>query len=484
MTSIVNGFRAKVGAAVDTVVDTVEAKTKAAVDTVKSAADSVKTGALAIKDSFEAGVESTKNILVAGATAAKETVVAGVETVKHAVGVGVDVAKGAVEAVAAPFDKAWLARMQQMDSAGDSFTATLGVGGSLKGVKLEGEAELQVKRNSDNTYSVVAGGKLGAGLSAKLIEKPGATLKAEATLSAGAKVEYKFNSPEDAAKAARILSLKAAASAVGTAPVAGALGTGYQMVSKLSGDDKFLSDNMASVTFSAELSGKLKAELGIPDLKLGGGLDAKAAVGSSMRLEFNNGKPALVVASELSGEFGGNVKAREALKLEGSVKGKITAEQRYELSGLADFSKNPVEALRQTFSSNRPEGKESLSLSLEGKMGAKLSGQQGGLSGSDTGNITLSMSGKPGEIYNSQVLTSLVQLDLVGAAKLLGDTPVSLKVSTVETTGLDFKQGLGAIGTGVDVKVAAQQRNSTEVFSEKTTLREVPTAIANAWNQR
>jgi hypothetical protein len=360
-----------------------------------------------------------------------------------------------------------------LDSGGDTFTTTLGAGGSFKGIKLESAGELQIKRNPDDTYSVFAGGKVGAGLSAKLIEKPGAALKAEATLSAGAKVEYKFSSPEDAAKAARILSLKTASSAAGAIPVVGALGTNINNITSfLSGDDKFLADNVASISLGSELAGKLKAELGLPS-SLGVGIDAKMAASSSMRLEFNNGKISLVASNELSGELSGKLKGMEPLTLDGSVKAKVTAEQRFELDGLKDFSKNPIGALKDTFSAQRPEGKESLSVSLEGKFGGKLSGEPLSISGSNTAIIALSLSGKPGEIYNKDVIGSILQLDFGKTANLLGDTSVGLKVSTVASTGLDINQGIGAAGTGVDLKLMTQRRDLTEVISKKAPLREI-----------
>jgi len=494
---IANGLRSTV----DFVTAKVEAGVKSAAESVDSAVDTLKTGAAALKDSFDAGVETAKNVLEAGVTVAKEAFHSGVETAMHAVdvgvevaksavdvgvktakyavGVGVDVAKGTVELVSAPVEQAWLSEIRRMDSAGDSFTTTLGVGGSLKGVKLEGEGELQIRRNADNTYSLFAGGKLGAGLSAKLIETPGTAVKAEATLSMGAKVEYKFDNPEDAAKAARILSMKAVASATG------ALGAGYQLASAVSGDDAFLSQNLASLSFSSELAGKLKLELGLKS-DIGGGVDAKLAKTSSMRLEFNKGKPALVVSNEFSGELNANINAVKAFKLEGGVKGKITTEERYELSGLGweSFSADPIGALTRTFAQNRPEGKVSLKLNVEGKFGAKMGEgvSPTSVSGSDTGSITLGISGKPSEIYNKELISSLLQLDLAKTANLLGDLPVDLKVSTIASTGIDFKKGLAVIGTGVDVKVVAQAKDDTEVFSKKTTLRETPSAISNWWN--
>ena len=473
------GVRTKVA----TATEKAEAGVKSAVDSVKSTIDNVKTGAAAIKDSFEAGVESAKGAIASGAAAAKEAVGAGVETLKQAVGTGAEVAKGAVQAVSAFTEKAWLSQIQQLDSAGGTLTATLGGGGSFKGVKLSGEGELQMRRNADNSYSLFVGGKLGAGLSAKLTETPGATLKAEAMLNMGGKIEYKFDSPEDAAKAARILSSKAVASAVGTAPVAGPLlSTGHQLASRVSGDDAFLADKVASITFSREAAGALKAELGL-QLK-GVNVDAKMAQTSSIRLELNPGKPALVVVNELSGEFNGNVKALEAFSLSGGVKGKITAEQRYELSGMEDFSKDPLGALKKTFAANRPEGRESLRLSLEGRVSDRAGeGRALGLSKADTASITLGMTGKPGEIYNPHVLASLLQLDLAKTANLLGDTSVSLTVSTASSSGVDFKQGLGALGTGIDLKVAVQRRDNTDLFSGKTSFRDVPSAIANAWSK-
>lgn len=219
---------------------------------------------------------------------------------------------------------------------GDSYTLSGGVDAGW-GADGSVEGAVEVTREGDDCYVVSA--EVSADVGAKLFEG--------AAVGAGARVEFKFDNPEDAKRAALILAagglaLGAAASAASGNPAAAVLLPALEPT----GDEiDFLQSHLsaAEITGSvgAELDGKLEAGA------LGNGAAFEGEVSHSYRMEFENGKPvALVRTTELfvSGDAASNLIISqvgeqagsaliEAMSRGGEVTGTVTVETRLALDG-------------------------------------------------------------------------------------------------------------------------------------------------------
>jgi len=442
-------------------------------------------------------LERAGRMLEVGADAVKAGWNATVEFGKDTANAAVGFVKDTAQQISNKAEQAYLDRIKGLNSEGDTFTIGFGASGSFLSGKAAGERDLEIRRNGDNTYSVTVGGKLGGGFNPTLVDVPGKSAKAELLNSLGTKFEYKFDTPEEAAKAATILSKQAMVSTVDTLahmmPHMALAKLGQKATeaaaSKLLGiekpvseDDKFLSKHFASISLSNELAGKLKGELSIKSAFEVGGEFNLAKTGTA-RIEFEKGKAHLVVEDELSGELKGTLKGLNPLQFDGGIQGKLTSERRFELESFnpEDFSKNPVETLKKVLVRPRTEAGSSVTVSLEGNLGTKVGTNlfknlEGPLAGSTAGNVTLRID----RSLNKEIGESILNLDFAKAAELLGNIPVEMKVSTVSSLGLNAEQELTVAGTGASWKAVAQTKDRTEVFSAAGTLREALNHVSKA----
>ncbi|MCL2011636.1 MAG: hypothetical protein FWG75_02445 [Cystobacterineae bacterium] len=353
----------------------------------------------------------------------------------------------------------------------------------FKGAKLAGEGNIEVKCNEDGTYSLRTGGKLGAGVEASLAKikipgvKAGAEVSAGALLSAGSQVEFTFNSPQDAVRAAGYFSIQAA----GITPVGMALTAPSQIKSAFDGDIVFLAKHLSAIELSGEVSGQLQAKLGLKSIfEVGAGAETKASL--SARLELEQGKPSALVFSEemsagLEGALGlnleGNLRSKAAegaLSINGgSASGsiKLTAERRFSIDSsqyksLADLNKL-----------NTSETERTLTTTVEGTFNGIAS------SSGKTSRLELSLHGTPSELSGKELINSLFQGNFAEAAKRVGDNiQCTMTRSEVSSSGGSFNPSAKVLGTGMSAELNYEKTSPREISREKASLTQLAQSFA------
>ncbi|QRK09874.1 hypothetical protein JQX13_07135 [Archangium violaceum] len=325
---------------------------------------------------------------------------------------------GVADVVTAPLEEALTDEIKKLNSAGDSLTLS----GNLDvkvGPKVGIEGEVGIERTEDGKYQ----------LSAEVTADVGVGLLGSASLGVGGRMEWKFNTPEEAAKAALIL---------GKGP--GAFMPGSE-------DNKFLMDHLSAV--EATVKGEVEAGVGGKAGTGGAELSASLEAAGSLRLEFDKGKPThLVKTVEFSGSGAAGVatglKDKAGLNVGGDVSGSVSIE-----------TKTPLDA-------SKLDGKDVLSLLTGGKSGAAA--------GPSETSITVEGSvdaGEHGQFFTAEVSGLSDEEVKAVTDKLKGGKFESafedLKKEAKVTKGTfkDREAGLGAKLVVVDFEVNARHRDVT-----------------------
>ena len=382
-------------------------------------------------------------------------------------------------------EKLWLDQIKKLNSEDDSCKLTAGGNASFETLTADGEGSIEVERNADGKgYTVRAGGKLGVGVDASLAKASGAAdVGAEAMARGGAYVEYTFDTPEEAAKAAGILTMSASP----------ALEAAIALGGKPNEDAKFLTDHISAIELGGEIAGKLEAEAGLV-----AGLEGNATVNGYARIEFEKNtkgenKPAYLVLGgkgevKLDAHAGLGVKGEDSKGKEGEFSmealgadgtATVTMEQRFKLDpskfSVSNLLSDPLNTLKGF--TNFPKSEVSLDLKLEGKLNTSLLNipgvpNDGGIC------LDLSLSGEFDKVCSKNVVSSLVKGDFSGAFQELGpEVNVNMTTSKVSNVELDQDLSLKVGGTGGGVDVKAQRTDYEQISSKTGTLDEVVKVI-------
>lgn len=230
---------------------------------------------------------------------------------------------------------------------------------------IAGEAEIE--RTADGKYQ----------LSAEVTGDVGVGLLASASVSAGGRMEWQFDTPEEAAKAAVIL---------GKGPTA--LASGGE-------DHKFLLEHLSAV----EVNVGVEAEAGLGANFGPGGAELSASLGATtgFRVEFEGGKPThLVRTTEIEGSGAAGVAAgfkdKAGFSLGGDVTGSVSLETKIPLDAsqldgkdVLAFLANPATAVFA--------GPAETSITVEGSVdvgghGQFFTAEVSGLRGEDVQAVT------------------------------------------------------------------------------------------------
>ncbi|MCY1014247.1 hypothetical protein [Pyxidicoccus sp. MSG2] len=463
---------------------------KAGANVVKDGFDVAKTGAKTAVDLTGKGIQAQVDLLKAGADVATSAAKAGGRFALGAAEVAIDAKKKTLDLVGdvaqaggkAAFDAVKFAAKEGLqladglqqkvhDAALDGIDKATGLDGKIKdlgpgdsmklsgkvGLALELDVELkgefEIKREKDGKY--VVSGEAGAGV--------GLGAGAAAHVTAGGKVEYKFDNAEDAKKGALIL---AGAGATAANPVLGAA------LAPRPDDLAFLQKNLSSVEIKAGVDASVDASFG-GEVGAGAsaGASAGAAASSSYKLEFENGKPKALVRTtevEVSGKAEASVELfgklgkqtgtdaqgnpiNDSLQafsgVSGEVKGKIAVETKIPLDSAkvgdwAAFAASPTTAAFAGAAETTIKGELT---GDAGDVGVKGDFELSGLSGKEVQTVA-------GRLLHGDFGNALdgVKVDTKGSWGTFSDKELGI--------GVDAKTG----GAGVEVSVNGLKRDYTE----------------------
>ncbi|QSQ26859.1 hypothetical protein JY651_18925 [Pyxidicoccus parkwayensis] len=457
---------------------------------VKDGFDAAKTGVKTAVDITGKGIQAQVDLLHAGADVAKSAVKAGGRFALGAAEVAIDAQKKTLDLVGdvaqaggkAAFDAVKFAakeglklgdKLQQKvhDAALDGIDKATGLDGKIKdlgpgdSMKLSGKVgvaaeldvelkgEFEIKREKDGKY--VVSGEAGAGV--------GLGAGAAAHVTAGGKVEYKFDNAEDAKKGALIL---AGAGATAANPVLGAA------LAPRPDDVKFLNQHLSSVEIKGGVDASVDASFG-GEVGAGAsaGASAGAAASASYKLEFENGKPKALVRTmelEVSGKAEASVELfgklgkqtgtdaqgnpiNDSLQafsgVSGEVKGKVAVETKIPLDSAkigdwAAFAASPTTAAFAGAAETTIKGELT---GDGGDVGVKGDFELSGLSGKEVQTVA-------GRLLHGDFGHALdgVKVDTKGSWGTFTDKELGI--------GVDAKTG----GAGVEVSVSGLKRDYTE----------------------
>lgn len=329
-----------------------------------------------------------------------------------------DVADAASDFVTAPLEEALTDEIKKLNSAGDSvsLSGNLDVKVGLKG-GISGEAAIE--RTEDGKYQ----------LSAEVTADVGVGLLGSASVGAGGRMEWKFNTPEDAAKAALTL------------------GKGPSALTPGSEDHAFLRDHLTAleVNVSGEVEGGVKFKAGT------GNVDLSASLGATggLRVEFDKGKPThLVKTVEFEGTGAAGVatglKGKADLNVGGEVSGSVSIETKTPLDASKLGGKDVLSFLTGA-KSDALAGPSETSITVEGSVdtgdqGQYFTAEVSGLSDKEVQSVTDKL--KAGKFENA-----------------FDDLKKDAKVT--KGTFKDREVGLGAKLVVVDFELNARHRDVT-----------------------
>ncbi|MFP2959173.1 hypothetical protein ACLEPN_15345 [Myxococcus sp. 1LA] len=397
----------------DAVVGTTHDVTKSAVGHTRDAFEAVKRNP--VTEAFQKSVTDPKAFVKDGVKGAGEVTQHALSSAKEAVLTPID---GAIDQATAPLESALTEEIKKLDSAGD----TLMLSGNLDlKVKLKagiaGEAEIE--RTADGKYQ----------LSAEVTGDVGVGLLASASVSAGGRMEWQFDTPEEAAKAAVIL---------GKGPAA--LASGGE-------DHQFVLEHLSAV----EVNVGVEAEAGLGANFGPGGAELSVSLGATTgyRVEFEQGKPThLVRTTEVEGSGAAGIAAgfkdKAGFSLGGDVTGSVSLETKIPLDAsqldgkdVLAFVANPATAVFA--------GPAETTITVEGSVDAGTQGQF----------FTAEVSGLRGEDVQA-VTKRLLAGEFVNA---FDDVQVEAKVT--QGSFEDREAALGAKLAVVDFEFSARHRDVT-----------------------
>ncbi|QSQ13733.1 hypothetical protein [Myxococcus landrumensis] len=374
-------------------------------------------------------------------------------------------------------------QMEQL-KPGESISVGLNAEADIYAVGITGKGDLTVSRSDEagGGYTVSASGEVGAGIVGKMGGKGAAEASASASGTAGAKVEYQFDTLEEAQHAAGLIAATAAVSgASGSNPL---LGLGLNVAlgdprSELAG----LRDKVSAVEFELGAEGGLAGDLGMKGLQevLGAGASAGVDMNQSTtaRIEMEGGKPTSLTLTQ-SQEISANVGANVGLGVPSQGKGgasaslptnasagadgslKVELEQSIDLTedfNLDDFMRDPKSSAHELGQSvlHASEAKVTLTDSRQG------TAQALGLGGSTGREVNVEITGNLQDIANSGAFTSIANGDVGQAVTQLGGK-VDIKATVQDKTTVN-----GDIGVGVHAGVVGAEMGVT---TERTTVGE------------
>ncbi|WP_342375536.1 hypothetical protein NVS55_30150 [Myxococcus stipitatus] len=372
-------------------------------------------------------------------------------------------------------------QMEQL-KPGESISVGLNAEAEVYAVGITGKGDLSVSRSDEpgGGYTVSVSGEVGAGIAGKMGGKGAAEGSANAFGTAGAKVEYQFDTLEEAQHAAGLIAASAAVSGVsGNNPL---LGLGLNVAlgdprAELEG----LRDKVSAVEFELGVEGGLAGDLGMKGLQevLGAGASMGVDVNQSTtaRIEMEGGKPTSLTLTQ-SQEVAANVGANVGLGVPSQGKGgasaslptnasagadgslKVELEQSIDLTAdfnLDEFMRDPKGSAHELGQSvlQASEAKVSLTDSRQG------TAQALGLGGSTGREVNVEITGNLQDIADSGAFTSIANGDVGQAVTQLGGK-VDIKATVQDKTTVN-----GDIGVGVHAGVVGAE---VGVTTERTTV--------------
>ncbi|MGV3621227.1 MAG: hypothetical protein ACO1OB_10440 [Archangium sp.] len=322
---------------------------------------------------------------------------------------------------------------------GDSYKVGIGGGANIRAVGVAGAAELEITRGEDGGYTVALGGEIELDVAKKL--------KLPLTIGADGKVEFEFDSVEDAKRAAGTLAQIGGAAVAGSAlPGGSAIAAGGAALANVGdGDIQFLASNVSAVEFGTEAAAGLAGKLGLPGMDGNGtGIDASVSSGTRARVEFGN-PPSISFSQTLSGEIEAGLGAPggQGISLSGSASAEF--EIQHTLTLPEDFSLTSVDDVGDLVDKTTLESGVSMTLTQEGSASAALGPFEAGASGKLV--ETFSVKGNPLDILRDGV-PKILDGDVKGAVKAL-DENFDMEAS-IEFTGTG-SAGANATAAGIGV---------------------------------
>ncbi|ATB50823.1 hypothetical protein [Corallococcus macrosporus] len=374
-----------------------------------------------------------------------------------------DVVRDPVDTARAIGDAVNLNRQVDQLKPGESTSISLYAeanGATLAG-KVKGTLGVSRSEEEGGGYTVSVTGEVGAGVAAKLGAKGAADVGAEAFGTAGATVEFQFDTAEEAKRATRIIAASTAtAGAAASNPV---LGAGVnQVLGDPMSDLAGLTENMSAVEFKLGAEASVNAELGMKGLPevLSAGAGAGAGVNQSTtaRIELENGKPQKLTLKQ-SLEINGNASASAGVGIPGGdvslptnasagVSGSlgVELEQSVELPegfNPADFLRDPKGTARELGASVRDTHEAKLTLTDSRQANASALG----LGGATGREVKAEISGNINDIATSGAFGSIARGDVGQALEQLKD-----KVD-IKATVQDKHKVTGDLGVGIHAGV-------------------------------
>ena len=386
-----------------------------------------------------------------------------------------DVVRDPVETARAVKDTANLNREVDTLEPGEQAKVSLEAEGHGAVFGAKGKGTLSVTRNTpaedgkDGGYTVAVDGEVGAGVVGKLGGTGAAEIGGSAYLNAGAKVEFKFDTAEEAKRATHIIAKSALASAANGA-VPGAGMAANQVLGDPMSDLAGLTQNMSAM--EVQLKGEAEGSVGVGMEGLegvasaGGSVGANAELSRTARLELENGQPTkmsikqtLALGANAGVEAGlGTPKpadeqsARADLPTSVSASGQGSFKAEFERSfdlpkdfDTGSLLRDPAGTARevaQTANASQ-EAKLTLTDSREGSFEAMGLGASGGR------EVKLEMTGNVQEIARSGALGSVARGELGEAVRQLDgkvETKATLQNKTTASSGVNLGVHGGVAG--------------------------------------
>ncbi len=367
--------------------------------------------------------------------------------------------------------------------AGDSFKLQAGVDASGMGIAGRLQGMQTITRNEDGGFTLAVNGQAGLGLMAKL-GATGALAKASAFANGGATVEFKFDTAEEAADAARMFM----------GPQLGGLsglidGGLKEAVDGVLPNPEIYRKNLSAYELSGGISGELFAQLGFSGGKLGMGLQGQLQGRGdlSARIEFNKGgSPELALKQTV--QLNGNASANVIAGASTGGLGKMVIEERFSMpQGLNAFDlvKDPEGTVRKFADGAIRSGELTVTLTGNGFLNATLGamGSKVGGKGSGSGQLEteLKLTGKTIDVLQSGGLQAALDGDLdLAFDRLKPVVTVDAKILpvVVEEVGGTLEGGIGlaSVGGSLTGTITDKQEPIAELSGR---LDEVQQGLAN-----
>ncbi|RKI05227.1 hypothetical protein [Corallococcus sp. AB038B] len=364
---------------------------------------------------------------------------------------------------------------------GDKFSTSGGFDGGYKIGRLQTRAQIEVSceegmRTHPTTGAREPGPNYRLSIDSEVLGGVGfenSKLDAKLLAGGGGKVEFKFETPAEVARANRIMDRMKTGM---QANIAGAA----DMPPKE--DIEWLQSKMAAVELRGTGAAQFAADIPVPGGPLVNNLDVggKARSDRTVRIEFPEGKPPEVVIKDaVQVEVGGgpnrNLEVdksivgpdRMKLPIKGGVKvgaslkgsGKLEVETRIPLPTGAktdEILKDPKAALGPALKDLAANSRSKVTLTVEGA---------GLVQGNGKGtSYEVSIEGNPGTLVKNGAFGKLLEGDVPGAFKTAGeDTKVEYKETSYTQRGVSMAPGfkVGPVKVGWELEVARRTVDGT-----------------------